>query len=57
MIDREQIATYLDLMAAQAKTLSRDVRDGRLWNGDLNKGLREIREALDKAQNAARDDR
>lgn len=56
-IDREQVATYLDLIAARAKSIARDSRDGRLWNGEISKGLREIRETLEKVENAARDDR
>lgn len=57
MRDNEQIATYLELVAAQAKSLANDLKHARLWGGELTRGLGAIREALDKAQNLARDDR
>ncbi len=38
----ESVSARLDLIAAKAKQLSLDYRNGRLWEGELNKGLGEI---------------
>lgn len=53
----ELLATYLELIAAKAKTLADEVRRGAHWPGDLNKGLSEIQSTLQKAQSLSRDDR
>jgi hypothetical protein len=42
----ESIAARLDLIAAKAKQLALDYRNGRLWEGDLDRGLGEIRQQL-----------
>ncbi len=44
----ETNALYLELVAAKAKQLAHDVKNGKLWPGDLNKGLSEIWENLQK---------
>jgi hypothetical protein len=38
----EAIAIRLELMAAKAKQLAHDYRHGKLWEGDLDRGLSEI---------------
>lgn len=43
----------LDLIAAKAKQLAEDARAGRFWEGDLSRGLRELREQLDAAEGDA----
>ena len=42
----ESIAARLELIAAKAKQLAMDYRNGRLWEGDLAKGKSEIGEQL-----------
>lgn len=53
----ELLGVYLELLAAKSRALSEDVKRGKTWPGDVMRGLREIREALDKAEGAARHDR
>ena len=55
--DRENVSLRLDLIAAKARQLASDVRTGRLWEGDLARGLSEIREQLQQAEQSARSDR
>jgi hypothetical protein len=47
----------LELIAAKAKQLATDSERGKLWPGDLSRGLREIAEQLEKVQQGARNDR
>ena len=49
MEDREQIAMRLELIAAKATQLAHDVKNGRLWPGELGSGLAEIGEQLHAA--------
>jgi hypothetical protein len=42
----ESIAIRLELIAAKAKVLASDYKNGKLWEGDLNRGLGEISEQL-----------
>jgi hypothetical protein len=53
----ERVALYLELIAAKAKQLAEDYKRARLWDGDLQRGLGEINEQLQKAFSAARSDR
>jgi hypothetical protein len=53
----ELVSVYLELAAAKAKALAEDYKRGRLWPGDLERGLGEIQEALNKASSEARTDR
>lgn len=53
----ELLGVYLELLAAKSRALLEEVNHGRTWPGDVTRGLREIREALDKADDAARGDR
>lgn len=57
MSDRELLTVYLELAAAKAKQLAEDTKRGRTWPGDVERGIAEVREALEKASNSARDDR
>jgi hypothetical protein len=41
---------YLELVAAKAKQLAHDVKNGKLWPGDLSNGLSEIFETLRKVE-------
>jgi hypothetical protein len=45
-MDREQVAMRLEVIAAKAKQLAYDVKAGKLWDGDLGRGLGEIGEQL-----------
>lgn len=42
----DHVAMRLDLIAARAAQLASDVRSGRLWGGDLSKGLQDIHEQM-----------
>ena len=42
----ESIAARLDLIAAKAKQLAIDYRNGKLWDGDLSRGMCEIGQQL-----------
>jgi hypothetical protein len=46
MTMNESIAVRLDLIAAKAKQLALDYRQGKLWEGDLDRGKGEISEQL-----------
>jgi len=50
MSDTETTAMRLTLIAAKAKQLAEDLRNGGLWPGQLNDGLSDIREQLDKCK-------
>lgn len=41
------IAARLDMIAAKAKILADDYKNNRLWDGDLGRGLGDIRRELD----------
>lgn len=42
----EQNAMRLEVIAAKAKQLAYDCRHGKLWKGDLARGLTDIHEQL-----------
>lgn len=44
----ETIAIYLELLAAKARQLAEDYRKGRLWDGELDRGIGEIGQNLQK---------
>jgi hypothetical protein len=48
MQDKEVIAARLDLIAAKARVLVNDYRQGRLWDGDLSRGLQELKKEIDQ---------
>jgi len=50
MSTHETDVLYLELVAAKAKQLATDLKSGRLWPGDLNRGLSEIFETLNKVE-------
>lgn len=43
-------AMRLDLIAAKAKQLAEDVRNGRLWEGQLSEGLSELQQQLSQVR-------
>jgi hypothetical protein len=45
-MSRELISVRLDLIAAKATQLSNDYKGNRLWEGDLSRGLADIREQM-----------
>lgn len=49
MKNRDSIAICLEIIAAKAKQLAEDVRNGRLWEGELGSGLSVISEQLERA--------
>jgi len=51
MEDREVITARLDLIAAKAKVLVHDYRQGKLWDGDLRRGLEELKREIDRVCN------
>jgi hypothetical protein len=46
----------LELIAAKAKQLAVDLEHGKLWPGDLSRGLQEISEQLSRVQQDSRTD-
>jgi hypothetical protein len=56
-MNRELIATRLELIAAKAKALAMDFKNGKLWEGELSKGIADIRHELEKVSSDARTDR
>lgn len=42
-------AIRLELVAAKAKQLAEDLKRGRLWEGDLSRGISEIMGQLNQA--------
>ena len=51
------IATRLELIASKAKILAMEYKNGKLWPGELSKGLQELQEQLSKALQETRTDR
>lgn len=45
-----EAVTYLELIAAKAKQLAEDCKQGRLWDGDLRQGLDEISYSLKRLE-------
>ena len=48
MDNKEIIIARLELIAAKAKILVNDYRFGKLWGGDLSRGLEELKKEIDK---------
>jgi hypothetical protein len=46
----EDAALRLQLVSAKARQLAQDLERGRLWDGELARGLREINEQLERIQ-------
>jgi hypothetical protein len=46
--DHETVAAYLELIAAKAKQLATDYKAGRLWGGELGRGLDDIAQTIRK---------
>jgi hypothetical protein len=44
------LVASLRIIAAKAEQLAQDVERGKLWDGDLSKGLAEISEQLERAR-------
>lgn len=55
--DRAEVALCLKIIAAKAEQLANDVANHKLWEGELSSGLAAISEQLQRALQAARDDR
>lgn len=49
-MSREANAAYLELVAAKAKQLAEDYKQGRLWEGELSSGLNEIIQTIHKIE-------
>lgn len=47
----EVLASRLDLIAAKAKIMASDYRNGRMWEGDLSRGLDELLREITYARN------
>lgn len=56
-MNRENVQLRLELIAAKAKQLAADVKNGKLWPGDLSAGLHDIHEQLAHVGQEARNDR
>jgi hypothetical protein len=52
----ESTVLRLELIAAKAKILAEDQKKGKLWPGQLGRGLQEIREQLDLISSDSRAD-
>lgn len=50
----QDVVLALNLIAAKAQKLARDLETNKLWEGDLPRGLAEIHSALQDAQSASR---
>lgn len=56
-MNRDEVVIRLELIATKAKQLADDVKNNRLWEGELSKGLSEIGEQLQMAsRNVTRND-
>lgn len=55
-MDKDTMVSRLELIAAKAKVLSVDVKNNKLWEGELSLGLREISSHLNSALIEAKDD-
>lgn len=53
--DTDRVVVYLELVAAKAKQLAQDVKNGRLYRGDLSHGIGECHENLRRASAESRD--
>lgn len=51
----DPVVTTLKLIAAKAEKLAYDVENARLWDGDLSRGLSELRQQIDDAQRLSKD--
>jgi len=51
------VGLRLDLIAAKARQLSDDYQRGKLWDGDLQRGLSEIQKQLNEAMQESRVDK
>lgn len=47
---------YLELIAAKARQLAIEHKQHKLWEGDLSKGISELREIINKADDSAKID-
>lgn len=56
-MNSEMVAMRLELVSAKAKQLAEDTKRGRLWEGDLQRGISEIMQQLTAASHEARSDR
>lgn len=45
-MNKDMAVMRLELAAAKAKQLAEDLKHGRLWEGDLSRGIGEINEQL-----------
>lgn len=52
-----EISIRLELIAAKAKQLAEDYKNGKLWEGELGKGLSEIDSQLRLLLQQSRNDR
>lgn len=50
----DMAVTRLELAAAKAKQLAEDLKHGRLWEGDLSRGINEVIEQLQQASRDAK---
>lgn len=56
-MNNEMVAMRLELVAAKAKQLAEDCKRGKLWPGDLQRGISEMEGQLATACQEARTDR
>lgn len=47
----DDVADRLELIAAKARVLVNDYRQGKLWDGDLSRGLQELKKEIDQVCN------
>ena len=57
MYDKEIVSVRLELIAAKAKQLASDVKNGKLWEGELSQGIGEIQQQVSQVVQDARTDR
>ena len=53
-MNRERAVLALNLVAAKAALMAKQVEDGQLWPGQYESGIQEIVEAVDEANRAGK---
>lgn len=51
MSKNDLVAARLELIAAKAKVMAADYKDGRMWDGDLSKGLDDLLREITHVRN------
>lgn len=55
-MNRALFIVELELIAAKAKSLAEQMKNGKEWKGDISSGISEINRALERLKIARRED-